>query len=440
MKKLFYFLMPLFLLSITVVFYGCGKSDPVSPIDPGSGNTGATQTFTSSGEGTFTYDGFSMIIQKETVPRQAGGGEGTVVFSMNTSSSTPSGLPNLPSEYTAISKFLNAGPESFIFNNTVRLVFDGSSQSSPTGVKVLSYYPETNDWRIVPSYVLDGQNKKIGADVLKLGWFVMVSTPNPDNSATASGGFQFCSHNGLDFIIVTIKSATFAEPGLVSASYAAGLVGATFVSPNIPGSVFPSDYCRGILPLGTYEVWVSTRNFASQEIYTYSVPYTFTISSPLNWPLGWIYSAADGWTIFGCQAPAGGTWVLGRPQNWPTPTVPYGSGVMQATLTWHNSNTSSADLDLHLYGPNGIHVYYSTPTTADFKLDRDWQSALGNATENIYSLNSTMPSGAYTVRVKHYLGASMNFSTRFVLNGAASNYSGTISSGQEITVKSFNIP
>lgn len=436
MKRLI-LLFSFFIALIVVLLSGCNQSDPIIPEEPG-GSEGVTQSITSSSGGTVSHDGFSLIVYAETVPRQTNGSEGTVVFSMNTSESLPSGLPSLPSGYTQIGKFLNAGPDNFNFNGPVRVTFSAGAESSPSNLNVLGYFPATNDWRIIPSYVVDPNNKTMAVDVLNLGWFVLVKSTS-DNAFLPHGGFQYCINDGLTFIIVTIKSAVFEEPGIAN-FYPDGLAGRVFVSPNIPGTVFPSDKCRGIVPRGTYELWVSTRKFNETQIFTYSIPFTVTISNSLNFPLPWIYTDADGWTTFGCQPPAGGTWLPGRPQSWPPPTIPYGSGKLQATLTWLNSSGDAADLDLHLLGPNGIHISWQNTSTNDFKLDRDWRSQLGNAVENIYSLNNTIPSGNYSIKVHNFQGVTKSFNTRVVLNGTATNFTGTLPQSQETIVKTFNIP
>ena len=281
MKRILILFNSAFVVLFLVLLSGCNQSDPIIPEEPGG--EGVTQSFTSTTGGTMSHNGFSIIVNSETVPRQTNGSEGTVVFSMNTSESLPSGLPSLPSGYVQAGSFLNAGPENFNFNAPVRVTFSAGSEPSPSNLNVLGYFPATNDWRIIPSYVVDPNNKTLAVDVLNLGWFVLVKSTS-DNAFLPHGGFQYCTNDGLTFIIVTIKSVVFEEPGIAN-FYPDGLVGKVFVSPNIPGMVFPSDKCRGIVPRGTYELWVSTRQFNETQIFTYSVPFTVTISNSLNFPL-----------------------------------------------------------------------------------------------------------------------------------------------------------
>ncbi|MGB4852805.1 MAG: hypothetical protein WBQ38_10865, partial [Ignavibacteria bacterium] len=175
-------------------------------------------------------------------------------------------------------------------------------------------------------------------------------------------------------------------------------------------------------------------------IYTYSLPASVTVSDPLNFN-GW--STYDAVTYVPFTLPAGGSWLLVRPSggsgSWPPPTIPFGSGTFQATLTWYNSAGEITDLDLHLYGPDNLHIFYQNRTSANFELDRDWTSQTGNAIENIYSTTTSIPSGNYEVKVHNYSGVQKSFNVRVILNGASSNFSGTVSQGQEVTARSFTI-
>ncbi|CAF3810084.1 unnamed protein product [Rotaria sp. Silwood1] len=252
------------------------------------------------------------------------------------------------------------------------------------------------------------------------------------------GGCVFDREDLWTNYILTVKSAALEKPEQLSL-FAGGYIGKVYSGPIFLGC--PQGKTKAIVPQGVLEFWVSYTvcQGADARVYTYTLPATVTVSDPLNF-VGW--STYDAVTYVPFTLPAGGTWVLGRPTGtgaWPTPTVPYGSGVMQATLTWNNSSGSATDFDLHLYGPNNLHIYYANRSNSDFSLDRDYRTDLGDAIENIYSLRSVMPSGAYTVKVVNYYGPSKSFNARVVLNGASTNFTGTLSVGQEATVKTFTI-
>ena len=144
--------------------------------------------------------------------------------------------------------------------------------------------------------------------------------------------------------------------------------------------------------------------------------------------------------------PSGGSWMepsqMTSCPGSTSATTPVGTGHFQATLTWVNTAQNYADVDLHLYGPNNMHVYYSSTVSADrsLQLDRDWRSATGNAVENIYSTGTAnMPSGDYRVTVKHFSGSlPMSYSVRTIHSGTAKTYSGTLTSnGQETEIERF---
>ena len=117
-KAFFYFTIFLFL---SLFLNACEKeSNPVNPGNPNPAGTGATRSFTSAENGSLDYDGFSLVIKTETVPRLQSNASGTVAFSINTSSTIDSGIPGLPAGYSLISKYLKAGPKAFYFNLPVQ--------------------------------------------------------------------------------------------------------------------------------------------------------------------------------------------------------------------------------------------------------------------------------------------------------------------------------
>jgi hypothetical protein len=439
MKKL-YFVTIILALFCSAFYFGCQKTEE-NPVDPGTptGGEGATASYNSTTNGTLNFDGFSLVVDKGDVPAPTSG-SGNVTFSLNSSGSIESGVTAVPAGYTVIGKYLKAGPESFYFNAPITIYFPASSQPSPQNLAVMYYAPETQSWKIVNVGVIDTAGKRVGIDVLSLGYYVLVKRNATDAASDyRQGGCVFDHEEVFTNYILTVKSAALEKPEQLGL-FANGFIGGVYTGPIFLGC--PQGKTKAIVPQGTIEFWVSYSICTGSDprIYTYTLPATVTVSDPLNF-VGW--STYDAVTYVPFLLPPGGTWVLGRPSgtgSWPQATVPYGSGVLQATLTWVNTSANNADMDLHLYGPNNIHIYYSNRTTADFSLDRDWQSTLGNATENIYSLNSTMPSGAYSVKVKHYSGNPMSFNTRVVLNGSSTNYSGSTTSGQEVTVKTFTIP
>jgi len=437
MKKLYIFFLPVVLI-FSFIYFGCNKTEE-TPVTPTTGGDGSTVSLTSSTSGSLDYDNFSIVVDKGDVPQLSTGADGTVTFSINTSSTIESGVPSIPAGYSVAGKYVKAGPESFTFNAPIQIYFPASSFSSPQGLMVMAYKPELQTWKIVTAAAIDTAKKRVAIDVLTLGYFVLVKSNSADYASDfRQGGCVFDHEETWTNYILTVKSAVLEKPEQL-ALFANGFIGSTFTGPIFLGC--PQGKTKAIVPQGTIEFWVSYTYCQGSDtrVYTYSVPATVTVSDPLNF-VGW--STYDAVTYVPFLLPPGGTWVLGRPSGtggWPAATVPYGSGVFQATLTWTNVSSNYADMDLHLYGPNNLHIYYGNRSNTDFSLDRDWQSTLGNATENIYSLRSVMPTGNYEVKVKNYSGATMSFNVRTILNGAAANFSGSLTNGAETTAKTFTI-
>jgi hypothetical protein len=256
------------------------------------------------------------------------------------------------------------------------------------------------------------------------------------------------------WFILTIKTMTYAYPD--QASWYTNRAGANTLictsnsTPSDPTSTFPNPPIKWWLPQGTYEIWITAYSYSVSAqfhsyYYTYSLPATVTINKPLVYQ-GW--SGHTGW--FSLNIPSGGTWIKSQSRSipdqlpcWPTPTKTYGTGNFQATLTWTNTKSLHTDYDLHLYGPNNLHVYHGNknPEGGFFALDRDWLNEYGSAIENIYSLKNQLPVGDYRVTVKYYSGNPGNrYSIRIKRPGSMRTYSGALtSSGQEVEIEKFTI-
>lgn len=91
------------------------------------------------------------------------------------------------------------------------------------------------------------------------------------------------------------------------------------------------------------------------------------------------------------------TW--GEPVRIPIEILNVGSGELQINLTWN----SDADLDLHLFEPDGNQIYYGSPTSSTGgQLDLDANVGCGNVgVENIF-YDQIPPVGMYRVAVDNY--------------------------------------
>lgn len=206
-----------------------------------------------------------------------------------------------------------------------------------------------------------------------------------------------------------------------------------------------SNYCVFQLPRGTYqfcvEAWEAPMVIPGPrqlKRWTYSRPARANVDRPMyrnvpSFTAPWIGTRP-------IVLDPGGTWEQSATCPRPAPTIPVGTGELQATLSWVNTSTRATDLDLHLYGPNGLHIYYANRGPQNnLRLDRDWLRELGNATENIFSVGSPIPGGDYRLTVQLYSGSPTSYSVRFLFRGSVRSYTNSISSGEQEILR-FTVP
>ncbi len=95
--------------------------------------------------------------------------------------------------------------------------------------------------------------------------------------------------------------------------------------------------------------------------------------------------------------------------NFPDTTL--GSGIITATLTWG----SNPDLDLHIFEPNGSHVYYMNVNGGSGYLDRD--DITSHGPEHYFVSCDTVEPGIYRFGVNYYYGYSAETGTLSIQAG-----------------------
>lgn len=85
------------------------------------------------------------------------------------------------------------------------------------------------------------------------------------------------------------------------------------------------------------------------------------------------------------------------------PTTTLSKGLLTATLTWGYNR----DLDLHVYEPDGTHVYYRNKTGTSGYIDRD--DVDGYGPEHYFVSCDTIHTGKYMFGVNYYSGSSVEF-------------------------------
>lgn len=440
MRKIFSFFL---LISIAILFNSSSCKKDEGPTEPDSqqeekavGTIGTLQSGSVK-----TNSGYQIYVIPGTVPKNQNGQNASVSFSIESPVTPPKQLSSgaeKRGEYTKL------GPDGFTFRWPVRVIFPYKNTTDPSELKLLFYDVLSEAWKITPISFIDKDNKLIGADVMELGYFVVAKVGQTAPKTTADdsdGGFEF-QGDATNYYTLTVASVSNFKYAWQAASWYSGrIVGSTGSTGSYPtGGPKPPTHIH--LVQATYQIWVSRTTPGTlstlPQIFTYSIPATGTISQPVSYsgPL----SSGSGWTSL--SMPSGGQWVEGTPQGWAVPTTTYGTGEFQATLTWVNSQSNKSDVDLHLFGPNNMHVYWNNSISSDqsLELDRDWQETVGNAIENIYSLK-TMPSGSYSLKVNLYSGNPASYRVRLINKGTVKTYTGSITTinGNEIGTNMINI-
>ena len=93
------------------------------------------------------------------------------------------------------------------------------------------------------------------------------------------------------------------------------------------------------------------------------------------------------------------------------PSSSLGNGIITATLTWG----SNPDLDLHVFEPNGTHVYYANLLGISGYLDLDDVTSYGP--EHYFVSCDTIETGTYRFGVNYYYGTSPETGTLTLQTG-----------------------
>ncbi len=416
MKTRYYLLFTILLSSLILMGGSCDDDSPTN-----STNGIVKQISSATGGTVGTETGTEIIVPAGSILDNTAGTAGNISFSIE---SNVKDLPApIPSGYTVIGGVTLFGPANFIFVEPIRLWLGASTLEDLEGISVLKYSENESKWISYPISDVDAENKRIGVSSFELGFFAVVKSQTAASKVPAalalnkSGGIKY-EHQSMSNYYFTLMVKGFtakypAEQGMVS-------IGSnTSTGSQTTSGPLTKTYMGGI-PQGNYSILVSRVragtlfNLPGQREY-YSV-YAPVVVGPYGMTSSWDWYNWTGWTNLILPA---GTWTTTPPSMWPAPTKPFGTGDFQATLSWINTDVNGTDLDLHIYGPNDLHVYFGDEKSDDgsLELDLDWMSENGSATENIYSLKS-MPSGEYSVYVNAFGGDfPKQFDVRIIRRG-----------------------
>jgi hypothetical protein len=432
------------ILLISTLFFSCNL---LFDDDPNNGDTQSeVGQYTTGDFGVIaTESGESVQLIPGTVPPDAEGNPATVSFTIETGVEDPGRLGDGAEFKSSLVKF---GPEYFNFRWPLTLSLVYEENADPAKLAVMHFDYTTEKWTNLPKLGIDTEKRLVYFNTMQLGVFGLAELSENYRSDCfwCDEMWRFRDTNRDYFYTFTVASVAnpkyeWQESWLVNPGYVAASTGVK--------SNQPLEWTWGTLVQAEYRFWVTRTKpgtyweLPKQE--TYTQPTALVV---LDEPTSCLQSA----TTFpdfpnlcdphvDVTLPSGGSWVEGTPDGWPVPTITYGTGDFQVTLNWVNNSSHATDLDLHLYGPDGLHVYYEDDVSDDgsLKLDRDWWEDAGSATENIYSVKD-MPSGNYEVKVKLYSGDATSFNVRMIKKGEVKNYSGQVQNeGDEKTIFTFSI-
>jgi hypothetical protein len=458
-----------------ILDYFTNTGDPILTDDQVP--TAIAEVDSSAGGRILSTDGSELQLREGAISRLPDGSAGRVSFSVERVA--PEQSPGaLPSGYQQIGPIHLIGPAGFVFAQPTQVWFPAEEADSPADLVVLWFNDSTRTWKPLITNDLDPAQRRLGVTVLRLGYFVVARSDLLANPEVQGAAEPWESQASLASISpsasikrvggIKMTHISTLEPLLGGYYYniCIGAVAYTYPEvgwPNLVGDgVGTGSYTTGgplgethmeNIPQGLYTFIISrekagTLSNSPGPWQTLSVPVQVNVG-PFSEILGGWGSVLDvfsGWTdVSGPVAAAynqGATWQLTGPGGtcgWPEPTVPYGTGALNITLEWVNTQDSYADIDLHLYGPGGIHVYYSSKDVGALHLDRDWQSTLGNATENLYSSSPPLP-GDYRVAVDHWGGSLPKSCTvRVKVGTAVRTYRLDFANGDEQEVERFTL-
>ncbi len=429
---------PILALILSIVFWSCESDTNNNP--PGGDEENILKVITDSEGGSIsTQSGYGMEILPGTLPSTDENQNPSSTFSIEADAKVSNRLSSNFEQ--AISNYVEMGPRSFNFHFPLQCFFPVEGIETPLDVRVVKYDELKQKWGIVPTISHKGNPNRIGISDINLGTYTLAKLPDwgvgGHREDDKEGGIYVEPNSEEYLYCITIKSVSFKFPyqeefyrDLVGYSFSAGI-----------GNAYPL-YSQ--LPQGDYEFLVSRVRTKPADDYkdwhTYREPISLKIDEPLQKSSGYEFCRSVGecysnWIRLPLPTDSEG-YTQERPLVLPQETKIAGTGKFQATLSWTNTEEKSADLDIHLFGPDSLHVYFGNPAPygVGFILDIDWQEEYGNAVENIYSISDTWKKGDYALKVHSYYSyypPPTDFTVRVIQNGSVKTYNGSAKYNEE---------
>lgn len=418
--------------------------------------------------------GYALGVGPRSVPNYTNGTPATITLSMDASTRPP--VPP-PAWLRIVAQPVKFDPENFNFNFPLTARLPVAAVNDPANLFFLRYNTTRNTWTR-SLFAVDGDPPTaVESTLFNLGHMavgeydgVMSGALLGDLPETVDGVTAASPEQGLRPTGAMWLPSTLCPIGAGDCFFYFVVKGFISKYPqDVPDGALNGRVLRSIsnvtgespsptlfmLPQGTYQFCLS----ALESPLTLTYLRKFTRTDPIQVTIDQPYRCALTYTCEKTVTVGGGNWGIAsddRPCNMGAefppgdPALLGATGDFQATLRWTNVSGNAADLDLHLEGPNGMHVYFGAKTSPDgsLRLDVDWQYELGDAVENIYQLKNAngqsipMPAGNYLLYVKHFLGAANKpYTVRVIYRGTVQNFSGVMGrAGDRHDIYRFTVP
>ncbi len=424
-------------------------------------------TLTSSQGGTITLPGGAMLtIPPAAVPRSESGGEGTMVFTME---ETTSVTAQMPTGYDTAGPVYQLGPEGFTFTIPLTLTLPIPNGINLDGVLGLSYLDSaSNTWKLVPGTV-DKENRTVSVAVTHFSpWTIFGTCFNIFGACNAYDTTQRWKEANGGFVEVNnthlYETGTYPEADgkrlPIGVTYGICINSYTLTNPDVAYAwdqpddwkMLVSDY---YFPGGVKKVhppmewWLPAGSYNLIEVMSisevnHSPGYTPAFTN--YWRAAGTYGIEVGkrYTFTVSEVTNMSSWTKGRPPCYGVEDTSVGTGDVQITLTWQTND----DIDLYVTDPDGFVIsYMSMYSPSGGALDRDnlCSEMIIGRPENIYWASGQAPSGTYKVQVNYYEPCvsekSVNWTVRVVRMGITETYTGTLTYDDETQdVTTFTIP
>jgi len=416
----------LLLLSLAVVFISCDDDDDKKKGQPDSYYM-ASQSVSSNGEAVVESEsGASIVIPMYAVPFTDSGENGTMVFSIERDQSVAANPPAGESLASPVYRF---GPDGFVFAEAVTISIPFEGDFDQYEYRMYRINPTTGEAEQYP-ITYDSLANTVSTQTFELSpWFIT----SQERNAMSCGAIKVTNNSLSDWLTVSVVNFTPKYPEF-SRRVPCGTN--TLWAPV--GRVGWNNSGNWYLQQGTYTFCVSMRRSGTISSPPGAASHTYVYDIVIDQP--WSYYNPIISANISFSSITGGE--AGECDCRPVPTTSPGTGDVQVTLTWYNSQ--SIDVDLWVIEPSGEKCYYSNDITATGgTLDRDnlCSNYINGRPENIFW--SEAPAGLYKIIVHWYSDcgntiSSQPFNVRVVNGNNSRTYNGTLTEPyQEIEVATF---